>query len=405
MRHPNSHPITQTAWWILLLALLAVIASSRLAHGEEKFTRFDRASGASVELRQEATIMGQEIRFRQIVRYADADKDVFEPLADLIVARIGDKQAVRSIAIAELRNLLRDAGVNASMMNFVGSTTCTITRSDVQVAQGQTFEQLVATKSSEKNANNASEKSAVVFAGSPDTKAASASHPADITESPVQTLQALLTADVASRLRLPIDSLQVTFRGEDDKLLRLSEPQFRFSIDPQRAGNLGEVSWQVTISSDSGSTKSFIQARAQAWQNQLVVNRPLATKQLITDGDLVDRRTLVDRMTDDPLLTREQVVGQQAARELKAGTVMTGRLVDAVQLVRPGQFVTIEHSTGAVRVKIVARAIDGGCYGQSIRVKNETTREIIRVTVVGPQQASINPPDLSDKGTVAMGAH
>ena len=52
---------------------------------------------------------------------------------------------------------------------------------------------------------------------------------------------------------------------------------------------------------------------------------------------------------------------------------------------------TIEHAVGAVSVKIVARAIDGGSYGQTIRVKNETTREMFRAMITGPQTASVNP--------------
>lgn len=347
-----------------------------VASAQEKFMRSDRATGAAVELRSESTIIGNEIRFRQIVRFADADKDIFDPIGDLVVARFGSKQSVRSISVAELRQLLRDAGVNTVLMNFTGSLTCTITRSDVAVTQDQKLEQLIAEKTAPKPL---------------------ISEPVVEEQVGTRSLRAVLEADLASRLGIPIESLQLTFKGEDEKILRLSEPQVRFGIQPQRVGNLGDVSWHVTLTTDAGgSTKAFVAARAQAWQDQLVVVRPLATKQIITETDVAERRTLVDQLDADPLLKRPQTVGQQASRPLKPGTVMTGKMVDAVQLVRPGQFVTIEHATGAVRVKIVARAIDGGTFGQSIRVKNETTREIMRVTVTGPQEASINPPDLSD---------
>ncbi len=341
--------------------------------------RSDRATGAAVELRTETTVIGNEIRFRQIARWADADKDVFDPIGDLVVARFGAKQSVRSISVGELRELLRDAGINTVMMNFAGSLTCSITRSDVAVAQEEKLEQVISQKSASKPL---------------------ISEPVAEEQTGTRSLRAALESDLASRLHLPLESLQITFKGEDDKILRLSEPQVRFGIQPQRASNLGDVSWHVTLTTDAGgSTKAFVTARAQAWQDQLVAVRPLATKQIITEADVAERRTLVDRLDEDPLLKRPQTVGQQASRPLKPGTVLTSKLVDAVQLVRPGQFVTIEHATGAVRVKIVARAVDGGTFGQSIRVKNETTREIMRVTVTGPQEASINPPDLSDDGS------
>lgn len=387
MQHTLATPIV-----IILLLLVPLAGAQDVSRGDEKFTRTDRARGAAVELRPETTIYGNEIRFGQIARWADADKDVFEPLSQLIVARFGEKQAVRGISIVELRTLLRDAGINTSMMNFTGALTCTITRSDAQVSNPDKLDQLITAQ----NKNNEPTTAPDAPRGGDFSRHQPAPDATPVafqgeSERGVQTLRNLLTADLASRVKVPVETLQMTFRGEDERILRLAEPQFRFTLDGQRVGNLGEVSWQVTVTSDKGSTRSFIQARAQAWQDQLVVTRPLAVKQPITEADVVERRTLVDRVSDDMLLKRDQVIGQLASRDLKPGTVMTGRLVDPVQLVRPGQFVTIEHAVGAVSVKIVARAIDGGSYGQTIRVKNETTREMFRATVTGPQAASINP--------------
>ena len=221
------------------------------------------------------------------------------------------------------------------MMNFTGSLTCTITRSDAQVSNPDKLDQLISAQNKvESSSDNAPRDGD--FSRHQPTPDATGINLASKPDESVQTLRDLLTTDLASRLKIPVETLQITFRGEDDRLLRLAQPQFRFSIDGQRVGNLGEVSWQVTVTSDKGSTRSFIQARAQAWQNQLVVTRPLAVKQPIGDADVVERRTLVDRISDDMLLNRDQVIGQLAARDLKPGVIMTGRLVDPVQLVRPG---------------------------------------------------------------------
>ena len=83
-----------------------------------------------------------------------------------------------------------------------------------------------------------------------------------------------------------------------------------------------------------------------------------------------------DRLPDEPLLTIEQAVGQQAARDLKPGTILTARMVDPVQLIKTGQFVTITLSQGNIRVKTVVRAMESGSYGQTVRVKNESTRHL-----------------------------
>lgn len=376
--------------WTSLIGTVGT--AQEVVRTEERFIRSDRAAGATLELRSETTLYGSEIRFGQIVRWADSDKDIFEPLSQLVIGRFSDKQVVRSISIQELRQLLRDAGVNTSMMNFVGAIRCTVQRVDIPISNADKLDQLIQVQNNQELKSNDGSSLVVDLAPNRGSDSVHA----------IRTLRDRLIEDLASRLQIPRDTLQLTFRGEDERFLRLSEPQFGFSLNPQRVANLGDVSWQVTITSDQGSTRAYIPARAQAWQNQVVVIRPLATKQLITDADITERRILVDRLTEDPLLTREQVVGQQASRDLKPGTPMTARLIDPVQLVRPGQFVTIEHGVGSVKVKIVARAVDGGSYGQTIRVKNETTREIYRATVTGPQTASINPIPIH-RDPVAMG--
>jgi flagella basal body P-ring formation protein FlgA len=86
------------------------------------------------------------------------------------------------------------------------------------------------------------------------------------------------------------------------------------------------------------------------------------------------------------------VVGQVAARDLKPGTLVTGPLVEAVPLAKLGQFVTVTLHRGNVQIKSVGKAMEGGSYGQTIRVKNEATRDVYQVVLTGPQEASMATP-------------
>ncbi|HEY0010046.1 MAG TPA: flagellar basal body P-ring formation chaperone FlgA [Tepidisphaeraceae bacterium] len=375
---------------LILMAMTAHLCSAQLAQGGEKFISPSAQRGVMVEIRREATIIGNEIRLRQIARWSDADKDVLEPIADLVVDRIEKGSAFRGIAINELKKLLSDAGINVTTMNFVGAATCTVNRSDVTVAPAAAMMQWQAAAAPQ-NAKPALHAAA---------EAADASEASEApTDAPAgsRSLRQALIADLADRLHLPADTLQVAFRGKDEKVLSLLEPLVSFTIDPQRTGNLGEVSWNVTLTNGTGTSRAFITATARAWQNQLIVTRPLGTRQVITAEDVTEKRTLADRLTSDPILTREQVVGQMASRELRPGALLTARTVDPVQLVRTGQFVSITHAQGGVNVKISARALEGGTFGQSIRVQNELTREQFRVTITGPCEASINPPQSAAK--------
>lgn len=93
----------------------------------------------------------------------------------------------------------------------------------------------------------------------------------------------------------------------------------------------------------------------------------------------------------------DQCVGQQAATDLRPGVVMTAQLVDAVPLVKAGQLVTVNLTRGTVQLRSVARAMEQGALGQTIRVRNENTRDVLDVTVTGPQEARLGERAAADQ--------
>src|SRR5256885_14049330 len=100
-------------------------------------------AGATLELRGEATIVGGEVKLKQICRWADADKSAFEPIADLVISRMGASVPFRAIGLAELKSTLHDAGVNLAVIRFAGTTSCTINRSDVAADERASLQEWV----------------------------------------------------------------------------------------------------------------------------------------------------------------------------------------------------------------------------------------------------------------------
>ena len=374
MTPPNgTDPISRNAIiLIVMLAVLAQMCSIQLAHGEEKFLTAD-PNGISVEIRPEATVAGDDIHFRQIARWSDTDKPTLDPIGELVVTHFGKDKAFKCVTVSDIKTLLADAGVNVSTMNFIGPMSCQVNR-DATFEPGGAIEQYTAARTA---------------AAVPETPAADAT----VSTNPYHTLRDLLTTNLSEKLNIPEEELQMTFRNQDDVLLRLCEPHYRFDIEPERASNLGDVSWNVVVTSDNGSKRCVVTADARAWLKEQIVTRPLATRQLITEQDVVEKRLLVDHLPDDVLLEHDQIVNQAAARDLKPGTIFTARLVDPVQMVKGGQYVSVESNTGGVSIKSVARALESGNYGQSIRVRNEATRETFNVTVIGAERTSLSSVD------------
>src|SRR5690606_38310311 len=137
----------------------------------------------------------------------------------------------------------------------------------------------------------------------------------------------------------------------------LAEPHFRFHATVKRGKIMGPAAWDVTIDADGEMRKAQISATARCWQQQLVVARPIAHRQVLRDDDVVERRTLVDQLGVAPLVSRRHAIGQMAAMELRPGTVLNARMIEAVPLVRSGQLVSVTLRQGSVQIRSVARAL------------------------------------------------
>lgn len=358
-----------------------------------------KAPTATLEIRGEATVIGDAVKLKQICRWDARSNATFAPVADLVITRLDATAPYRTLTVAQLKELLHDAGVSLSSINFSGAVTCTVNRGDVIVDETQALEKWRAAKEApgiEPSAPDApvfQQQPMPVQQQQPQREPLAGEAPPEslvASEGPFHTLRDILAEDLAGRLSIDPKSVQIAFNPRDEQALNLSEPQFRFQVVPQRAKNLGPVSWEVQVITDTGIQKVTISGMAKAWQEQVVLSRPISARQLIREQDVVNKRALIDQIDDQPLLTREQVVGNQSARDFKPGAVFTARMVEPVPLARSGQFVTVTLTTANVKVKTVARAMESGSYGQTIRVKNEATKEIYEVILTGPQTAEMN---------------
>lgn len=404
--------LAMLAWSALLPMRLSCYgqeasSASDLTDGQ-KFVPSDSLSSpaGTLELRQEATVFGGDVKLKQICRWSEADAPVFTPIADLVVLHVPDKTPFQPISVDNIRQTLHEAGINIAMINFAGATSCTISRSDVPVSQQDAMQQWIdaqqkggLAKIAEPAAQNPAASPdllpiagapAVASAGpAPSSGAVPAAEVQGAADPNFHSLRQLLTSDICTRLDIAPAAIQMTWSPEDEKVLSLVEPCFKFDIKPSRARTLGNVSWDVNIFTDSASKKVHIAASAREWLDQVIVAKPLAMKEILTAEDFATKHILVDSLPDQTLLRLDQCVDQQAAEDLKPGVIMTAQMVDPVPLVKPGQLVTVTLTQGSIQVRSVARALEEGTLGQAIKVRYENTRDVLDVTVTGPQEARL----------------
>jgi flagella basal body P-ring formation protein FlgA len=388
-----------------ILAWATQLLLAQWAHGAEADTFVPRdgsspttltLAGGALELRGEARVHGGEVKLKQVCRWSDADAATFAPVAELVVAKLDARRPFKVVAIKDIRQTLEGAGINVALVRFSGSLECTISRNDAELSEGEALQQWVKMRESHETV----ETPPVLEQAAEPQPAAAVVHKDDVTG---RTLRSILVADLSVRLTIPQDQLVLTFDPRDEGALNLAEPQFKFSLQPRKVRDLGDVAWDVTVLSATKGDSRKLQLRgtARAWQDQLIVTRPMARRQVIQDTDITSRRLLTDQLPEASLLNKDQVVGQMASRDLKPGVVMTATAVEAVPLAKANQYITVTLERGGIRVKGVAKALEGGCYGQTIRVKNEATKDVYQVVLTGPQEGSIAPPVVGTPATPA----
>jgi flagella basal body P-ring formation protein FlgA len=342
----------------------------------------DATPSGTLELRDDASIFGADVTLKQVCRWSDSDASVFTPIADLKVLHFSEGVSFQTVTVDQIQETLHEAGVNLAMINFTGATICSITRNDGGPTRTQTVQEWLDTQQGGDAA-----KGEPVLASVTEPKSEPTFH----------SLRDLLVTDLSQRLNIPAETLQLDFSQADQRVLSLSEPVFKFDVTPSRARALGNVSWQVTLYAGTTSKNLIISGQARQWEDQVIVAKPLPAHTILSAEDFATHRILVDSMPERPLLRMDQVVGQEAAEDLEPGTVMSAQYVDPVPMVKPGQLVTITLRKGTIELRSVARAMEEGAMGQTIRVRKENTRDVMDVTVTGPQEARLGDnPDLEN---------
>jgi flagella basal body P-ring formation protein FlgA len=207
---------------------------------------------------------------------------------------------------------------------------------------------------------------------------------ADATE---VSLKDILIGRLAEQLGIDKSQLDVSFANKDKGIIELTVPRCTFNIDTSEARSLGRITWQITADTPAGQRKSAVTATARTWQDHLVLNRPVSRGQLILDRDVVAKRELTSEPVADALVNRSDVVGQQASAALEAGEVLTAGRVRPAPLVDAGDMMMVKlHLNPTTTIATVARALDGGGKGQSIRARNEANHDVYDVIVTAKQE-------------------
>jgi flagella basal body P-ring formation protein FlgA len=117
--------------------------------------------------------------------------------------------------------------------------------------------------------------------------------------------------------------------------------------------------------------------------------RPVAQGEIIT-ADAVSRTQIQVTQPLRQVMTQlEDIIGKRARRSLAGNTPLSTRDVAAVAVVHRGDMVRIVLESPLIKVSTSGEALEAGKPGDTIRVKNTSSRREVRAQVLDKQTVRI----------------
>jgi len=145
----------------------------------------------------------------------------------------------------------------------------------------------------------------------------------------------------------------------------------------------------------AGSSRLEYIVRARISASVVVTAAPVAANEVLTDAHLtVGQRDITS--VADPVIDPIDAVGQTSRRSLRAGDVLRNSSISAPVLVKRGDAVVMIARIEGVEVSTAGEALDAGARGATVRVRNSTSGQTVRMRVTGA--GTVEPVDMPRPG-------
>lgn len=120
------------------------------------------------------------------------------------------------------------------------------------------------------------------------------------------------------------------------------------------------------------------QFRVHVFDRIAVAARPIMAGQLLTEGDFRFEEQEVGSRAKLFLTETDEIVGKTLSRSLGIGAPLIRTLLKTPDILKAGAPVTLISRVNGVEVKIDGVALEAGHAGEIIRVRNTTSRKVLR---------------------------
>ena len=169
-----------------------------------------------------------------------------------------------------------------------------------------------------------------------------------------------------------------------DSRLTLRRCSQDLSFTPQK-GNARAGRKLIKVRCDDHKPWSvFIPVQFEHWQPVVTAVQPIQRNAVITAADIVIREQQLQGLSSDYLIRLNDAIGSRATRPIMAGKPLSNSGLAQPKWVKRGDNVMIIANYQGVSAKMSGTAMGDGSKGQQIKVRNLSSKRIIKAKVIAP---------------------
>ncbi len=152
---------------------------------------------------------------------------------------------------------------------------------------------------------------------------------------------------------------------------------------PPGGREIGSTTVGVRCNGDKRWTL-YVPVKVTVFTQVVVAARSLPRGQLLSASDLSLARRDLARLPQGYFRDPAEVAGQQLKRNVTAGQALTPALLKAPRTIRRGERVTLVAGGNGVEVRMPGIALNNAARGETVRVRNVSSKRIVLGVVAGP---------------------
>jgi len=340
-------------------------------------------SGANVARAQtiavwpEAVIEGESVTLADVSQITGIDATTLASLRSTPVTAAPQPGGSAIVTIEQVRETLAQSGVNLAFATIKGASQCNVRR--LQHVAATAIEPQPNPANGNNNLRPALDR---------------------------QTLRSAVIGYFADRLASDKGRIDVVFGRVDRAILDLAGPRFTFSVRQTSGRALGLAGVDVDIFDEGRLVRTESIAMTVSLLRKVVVaDRPINRGATVESDDVkLVERSFVQRSYPG-VTDLASVVGQRAKRFIPRAQLVAHADLEPVPLVKRGQVVEVQSTSGAVAILSAAKALNEGAYGEVIDLRYGGGRgRSMQGVVVGPGKVTVGGlPSSGAESRVALG--